>query len=294
MLYTHNEPDAVGYEGAENIAIQGGVFDENAPLGSNDTAVNLSHARGVRISGTEFRNAWGWWHSIEANSSTGVEIGNCHFHDNSNSEDIQIDAAIGAGNLGKNDQTVCTDIRIHDNRFYSPGHCAVGNHSQAPHHDIHIYRNEFHERPGDRGYVSFVSQTYDVQLEDNHEFPEEIPLQAQEASAAPQSPVAQDKPVRDETWKMVWHDEFDGSGPFDESTWESEKGFVRNREWQWHQPQNTCRDKGLLVLEARLDSIPNPHCQKDSRDWRRKSPLCSLFFWFCHHKEQILLPLRST
>ena len=79
-------------------------------------------------------------------------------------------------------------------------------------------------------------------------------------------------PLRDDSWKLVWQDEFDGSGPFDEKKWVSEIGFERNQEWQWYQPQNTYRDKGLLVLEARLDSIPNPHYRKDSRDWRRNRP----------------------
>lgn len=78
--------------------------------------------------------------------------------------------------------------------------------------------------------------------------------------------------VRDETWELIWHDEFDGSGPFDGKVWESERGFERNQEWQWYQPQNTYRDNGLLVLEARLDSIPNPNYQKGSRDWRRNRP----------------------
>lgn len=77
---------------------------------------------------------------------------------------------------------------------------------------------------------------------------------------------------RDASWKMVWHDEFDGSGPFDANTWETEKGFVRNEEPQWYQAENTYRQDGLLVLEAKKDSIPNPNYDADSRDWRRNRP----------------------
>ena len=73
-------------------------------------------------------------------------------------------------------------------------------------------------------------------------------------------------------WELVWHDEFDGSGDPDWQVWQSERGFERNEEYQWYQPQNAYRENGMLVLEARLDSIPNPNYQEGSRDWRRNRP----------------------
>lgn len=69
-------------------------------------------------------------------------------------------------------------------------------------------------------------------------------------------------------WTMVWHDEFDGNGKLDETIWKAEHGFVRNEEYQWYQAENAYRRDGLLVLEGRLDSIPNPRYREGSKDWR--------------------------
>lgn len=74
-------------------------------------------------------------------------------------------------------------------------------------------------------------------------------------------------------WNLVWHDEFnDGDAP-DSDKWNFENGFVRNEEYQWYQRENAyCKD-GLLVLEGRLDSIPNPYFRsKDSHNWRENRP----------------------
>lgn len=73
---------------------------------------------------------------------------------------------------------------------------------------------------------------------------------------------------------LIWHDEFDGSGPLDATWWQAEAGFVRNEEDQWYQSDNAYRQDGLLVLEARLDSIPNPHYDAGApgSDWRRSRP----------------------
>lgn len=73
-------------------------------------------------------------------------------------------------------------------------------------------------------------------------------------------------------WKLVFHDEFDKDGEPDWSVWQSEQGFVRNEEYQWYQPQNASVRNGLLILEGRLDSIPNPRYQAGTRDWKRNRP----------------------
>lgn len=78
--------------------------------------------------------------------------------------------------------------------------------------------------------------------------------------------------LNDRNWNMVWHDEFDGSGKLDENVWRAEHGFVRNEEYQWYQAENAYRQDGLLVLEGRLDSIPNPRYREGSRDWRSNRP----------------------
>ena len=78
--------------------------------------------------------------------------------------------------------------------------------------------------------------------------------------------------ISNQEWKLVWHDEFDGNGPIDEQFWNYERGFVRNEEYQWYQPQNAYKIDGILVLEGRLDSIPNPHYREGSRSWQRNRP----------------------
>lgn len=75
-------------------------------------------------------------------------------------------------------------------------------------------------------------------------------------------------PTMDSSWKLVWHDEFDGNGPLDTDTWQAERGFVRNEEYQWYQQENAYRRDGMLVLEGRLDSIPNPRYREGSNSWK--------------------------
>ena len=72
-------------------------------------------------------------------------------------------------------------------------------------------------------------------------------------------------------WKLVFHDEFDGNS-VNWDVWKSEQGFVRNEEHQWYQPQNAFIENGLLVLEGRLDSIPNPRYRKYSNRWQEVRP----------------------
>lgn len=74
-----------------------------------------------------------------------------------------------------------------------------------------------------------------------------------------------------EEWTLVFHDEFDGDS-VNWNIWKSEHGFVRNEEHQWYQPQNAFVENGLLVLEGRLDSIPNPRYRKYSNRWQEMRP----------------------
>ena len=61
-----------------------------------------------------------------------------------------------------------------------------------------------------------------------------------------------------DAWRLVWSDEFNGDGPYDAATWESERGFVRNHEDQWYQGENAFRKDGCLVIECRKTDLPNP------------------------------------
>lgn len=102
-------------------------------------------------------------------------------------------------------------------------------------------------------------------------------------SINPLPPVLPGEEGRADAWHLAWHDEFDGSGDFDAKKWQSEVGFLRNEEDQWYQPDNTYRQNGLLVIEGRLDSIPNPGYRprqeegqggrrRGGGDWRSRRP----------------------
>ncbi len=69
-------------------------------------------------------------------------------------------------------------------------------------------------------------------------------------------------------YKLVWNDEFNKSGNPDEAYWKYEKGFVRNKELQWYQPENARCINGLLVIEGRREQVKNPRYKPDSSDWR--------------------------
>jgi beta-glucanase (GH16 family) len=71
-----------------------------------------------------------------------------------------------------------------------------------------------------------------------------------------------------ENYKLVWADEFNKDGPVDSSSWRFEKGFVRNEEHQWYQTDNAWCQKGLLVIEGRRETKPNPNFVKGSSSWR--------------------------
>ncbi|HEX6924912.1 MAG TPA: glycoside hydrolase family 16 protein [Longimicrobiaceae bacterium] len=73
-------------------------------------------------------------------------------------------------------------------------------------------------------------------------------------------------------YRLVWSDEFDQPGQPDSTNWTYERGFVRNEELQWYQPENARVENGMLIIEARRESKPNPTYQPGSDDWRRSRP----------------------
>ncbi len=73
--------------------------------------------------------------------------------------------------------------------------------------------------------------------------------------------------------KLLWHDEFDTDGAPNPEYWNHEQGFVRNHEYQWYQPANASASGGILTIQGRLDSIPNPRYNSQrSGDWKRSRP----------------------
>jgi beta-glucanase (GH16 family) len=83
--------------------------------------------------------------------------------------------------------------------------------------------------------------------------------------AAAPAPAPPDYPG----YALVWSDEFDVDGAPDPKKWTYERGFVRNQELQWYQPQNARVAGGLLTIEARRERVPNPGYDARSPDWER-------------------------
>jgi beta-glucanase (GH16 family) len=88
------------------------------------------------------------------------------------------------------------------------------------------------------------------------------------SSAAPARSADQAGP-KSEGWELVWSDEFDKDGPPDPRNWKYETGFVRAKEYQWYQPDNACCQNGLLIIEGRLQQVPNPDFEANSKHWRK-------------------------
>jgi beta-glucanase (GH16 family) len=71
------------------------------------------------------------------------------------------------------------------------------------------------------------------------------------------------------TWKLVWSDEFDVDGAPSSANWGYEKGFVRNEELQWYQPDNATVSNGILTIAAQKVHVMNPNYQSGSSDWKK-------------------------
>ncbi|RDC66303.1 glycoside hydrolase family 16 protein [Adhaeribacter pallidiroseus] len=72
-----------------------------------------------------------------------------------------------------------------------------------------------------------------------------------------------------DAWQLVWADEFNVPGMPDPKNWTFEKGFVRNHEAQWYQPENARCENGFLIIMGRREQKPNPNYQANNPDWRR-------------------------
>ena len=68
-------------------------------------------------------------------------------------------------------------------------------------------------------------------------------------------------------YELIWSDEFDKDGSPDYVKWTYERGFVRNQELQWYQPDNAICENGMLIIEARRERIKNPKYKPDSQNW---------------------------
>ncbi len=86
------------------------------------------------------------------------------------------------------------------------------------------------------------------------------------------------KPAPMDGYELVWSDEFEVDGPPRADNWRYERGFVRNQELQWYQPENARCEGGLLIIEGRRERVANPRYvpshgdDRDHGDWRRSRP----------------------
>jgi beta-glucanase (GH16 family) len=71
-----------------------------------------------------------------------------------------------------------------------------------------------------------------------------------------------------DNWKLVWADEFNENGKPDPKKWTYERGFVRNEEAQWYQPENAWCENGFLIIEGRREKKENPNYKAGSKDWK--------------------------
>ena len=71
--------------------------------------------------------------------------------------------------------------------------------------------------------------------------------------------------------KLIWSDEFDYSGLPDNSKWDYETGFVRNKEAQYYtkkRPENARVENGNLVITAVKEKFKNPNYNPGSPNWQ--------------------------
>lgn len=73
--------------------------------------------------------------------------------------------------------------------------------------------------------------------------------------------------LKDPDLELVWHDEFDVDGSPSKDNWQFEKGFCRNEELQWYNEKNAYVKNGILTIEGRKETFPNPWYDKKSKYW---------------------------
>ncbi len=88
-----------------------------------------------------------------------------------------------------------------------------------------------------------------------------------------------------EAFHLVWSDEFNEEGDLDPKKWTFERGFVRNQELQWYQPENASCEGGLLIIEARRERVSNSDFAANRADWRREPSSRRLHFSLRDHAQ---------
>ncbi|MFT7197873.1 MAG: arylsulfatase A-like enzyme, partial [Marinoscillum sp.] len=73
-------------------------------------------------------------------------------------------------------------------------------------------------------------------------------------------------------YELVWADEFNYGESPSKNKWQFEEGFVRNQELQWYVNDNAKIKDGLLIIEARKETIVNENFVEGEGDWRKNRP----------------------
>lgn len=60
-------------------------------------------------------------------------------------------------------------------------------------------------------------------------------------------------------YKLLWHDEFNGTGVPNPDMWRFEEGFQRNEEDQWYKKENAEMKENALVFTAKEERVKNPN-----------------------------------
>lgn len=189
LLASYSEPEWGGYSGTHDVVISGGTFDGNASITEKSTLVNTVHCKNIVIENCRFLHC-SQWHFIEINSTENAVVRNCIFdgptytsiNEGLFNEQVQLDLARN-GSYGpvyncdgtlidfKYDDTVCSNIKIHDNIFKCNGFPGVGHHGDCDHHNILIENNIFDGPSGregkSRGYIIFRPMVYDLKVKNN-------------------------------------------------------------------------------------------------------------------------------
>lgn len=164
LLIGYMSNDVEGYDGLQNVIIEGGKFERGATTGSS-TLIGFSHAKNVIVKNAIIKST-GAWHSLEFNSTQNGSIENCVFDgtDKTSSSGclVQLDSFAGEGsypwdNVGAIDNTICDGIEIKSCRFENCSAAPfIGAHSNSG-KNARIHDCTFYNNTSSRGAIQFTT-----------------------------------------------------------------------------------------------------------------------------------------
>ncbi len=76
-------------------------------------------------------------------------------------------------------------------------------------------------------------------------------------------------PIDTSVYTLIFSDEFEVDGSFDNTKWSHERGFKRNNEAQYYLPDNVVQKDGNLVVFGKREQFANENYDPNSSDWKR-------------------------